>query len=174
VQEKTFKYKLDFYYQQTLIYLSTLVLYAGIRGSFVENQFSFVFKDPIVYIIALFFFVSLVVLFLNIWRGRKLVITSEKIIFHSRHRERTFEISNIEWMHIGKERLVQTAGHFQQISIKMKQRPLPIRIRVGRYEHNRELVAEMEKIARHVPGKKQRRFNLGRREQQSSFFRQEK
>jgi len=174
MQEKTYKYKLDFYYQQTLIYLSTLVLYAGIRGSFVENQFSFVFKDPIVYIIVLFFVVSLIVLFLNIWRGRKLIITMDRVIFHSRHRERVFDISNIEWMHIGKERFVQTAGHFQQISIKMKRRPIPIRIRVGRYEHNRELVLEMERIAEQVPGKKQRRFNIGRRNQKSSFFRQEK
>jgi hypothetical protein len=173
VHEKTFKYKLDFYYQQALIYLGTLVLYAGIRGSFVEDQFSFVFKDPIVYIIVLFFAVSLIVLFLNIWRGRKLVITGEKLMFHSGHREREFLISDIEWMHIGKERLVQTAGRFQQISIKLKSRPIPIRIRVGRYERDRELVAEMEKIAGQVPGKKKRRFNLGRHRNVSMFFRQE-
>jgi len=170
MQEKIFRYKLDFYYQQTLIYLSTLVLYAGIRGSFGEDEFSFIFKDPIVYIIILFFIVSFIVLMLNIWRDRKLIISAEKILFHSRHRERVYEISDIEWMHIGKERLVRTAGRFQQISIKMKQRPIPIRIRVGRYEHNRELVAEMEKIAERVPGKKQRRFNLGRRARKSTFF----
>lgn len=171
MHEKAFKYKLDFYYQQTLIYLCTLVLYAGIRGSFVENQFSFVFRDPIVYIIILFFGVSLVVLVLNIWNGRKLIITEEKLLFHSRHREREFLISEIEWMHIGKERFVQTAGRFQQISIKLKNRPMPIRIRVGRYERDRELVVEMEKIAEHVPGKKQRHFNLGRRRGVSTFFR---
>jgi hypothetical protein len=173
MNEKVFKYKLDFYYQQTLIYLSTLVLYAGIRGSFVEDQFSFVFKDPIVYIIMLFFFVSLVVLFLNIWRNRKLIIYPAKLVFHSRHRERIFEIENIEWLHISKERLVQTAGRFQQISIKMKNRQIPLRIRVGRYEHNRELIIEMEKIADRVPGKKQRRFNIGRDIKNSTIFRQE-
>jgi hypothetical protein len=173
VQEKVFKYKLDFYYQQTLIYLSTLVLYAGIRGSFVEDHFSFVFKDPIVYIIILFFIVSLVVLFLNIWRYRKLVIYPGRLVFHSKHRERIFEIDNIEWLHIGKERFVQTAGRFQQVSIKMKNRPIPLRVRVGRYEHNRELVIEMEKIAGLVPGKKQRRFNLTHAEQNLTSFRQE-
>jgi hypothetical protein len=173
VHRKTFKYKLDFYYQQTLIYLMTLVLYAGIRGSFVESQFSFIFKDPIVYIIVFFFCISLVVLFLNIWRGRKLVMTSDQMVFHSRHRERKFEINDIEWMHIGKERLVQTAGRFQQISIKMKNRSIPIRIRVGRYEHNRELVAEMEKIAETVPGKKHRRFSMRQQRLNSIFFQKE-
>jgi len=154
MNEKVFKYKLDFYYQQTLIYLITLILYAGIRGSFVESQFSFVFKDPIVYIIVLFFGVSLIVLILNILHDRKLILTPEKMIFHSRNRERVFKIKEFEWMHIGKERFVQTAGRFQQISIKMKNRSIPIRIRDGRYERSRELVAEMEKIANTVPNKK--------------------
>jgi hypothetical protein len=169
----TFKYKLDFYYQQTLIYLLTLVLYAGIRGSFVESQFNFVFMDPLVYIIVFFFGISLIVLLLNIWRDRKFIVTSEHMIFHSRHRERIFKINDIEWMHIGKERFVQTAGRFQQISIKMKSRTIPIRIRVGRYEHNRELVAEMEKISKIVPGKKLRRFNIRRYRQNSTFFQRE-
>jgi hypothetical protein len=173
MNEKIFKYKLDFYYQQTLMYLLTLVLYAGIRGSFVETQFSFVFMDPIVYIIVFFFSISLLALFLNIWRDRKFIMTTEQLIFHSRRRERIFNITDIEWMHIGKERLVQTAGRFQQISIKMKNRTIPIRIRVGRYEHNRELVAEMEKIAKTVPGKKLRRFNIRQYRQQSTFFQRE-
>jgi hypothetical protein len=173
IQEKTFKYKLDFYYQQTLIYLSTLVLYAGIRGNFIESQFRFVFKDPIVYIIVFFFTFSLVVLFLNIWRERKLVLTPDHMIFHSRSKERIFEIQDIEWMHIGKERLVQTAGRFQKISIKMKNRPIPLRIRVGRYEHNRVLVAEMEKIAKTVPSKKRHRFRVRRYRQNSMFFQRE-
>ena len=155
------------------MYLLTMVLYAGIRGSFLESQFSFVFKDPIVYIIILFFSISLIVLFLNIWRDRKFIMTSEQMIFHSRHRERIFEIKDIEWIHIGKERFVQTAGRFQQISIKMNNRAIPIRIRVGRYEHNRELVAEMEKIAKTVPGKKQRRFVIRRYRRDSTFFQRE-
>lgn len=173
MHRKTYKYKLDFYYQQALIYLSTLVLYAGVRGSFIEEQFSFVFKDPIIYITAFFICISVVALFLNILRGRKLVITDENLIFHSRNRERVCAIKDIEWMHIGKERLVQTAGHFQLISIKMKQRPIPLRIRVGRYEHSHDLIVEMEKIGESVPKKKLRRFNIGRRGVQSKFFQKE-
>jgi len=173
MQPKVFKYKLDFYYQQALIYLGTVVLYAGIRGSFVEDQFSFVFKDPIVFIIIAFFLVALVALFMNIWRNRKLIVGPDQIVFHARNKERVIPIADIEWMHIGRERLVQTAGRFQQVTIKLKFRPLPIRIRVGRYERDRELIAEMERIAEHVPGRKQRRFGIGRRSRMSTFFRQE-
>jgi hypothetical protein len=161
--KKEFKYKLDFYYQQTLIYLSALVLYAGIRGSFIENQFSFVFKDPIVFIFMVFFFISLVTLFLNIFRNRKLILYDDKIVFHSRSQAREVQITDIEWMHIGRERSVQTAGRFQLVIFKVLGRRWAYRIRVGRYERDRELVAEMESIAEKVPKGKRRQFGMNRR-----------
>ncbi|MBI3006205.1 MAG: hypothetical protein HYY49_12440 [Ignavibacteriales bacterium] len=161
--QKVFKYKLDFYYQQTLIALVTLMIYAGIKGSFIEDQFSFVFKDPIVYIIIFYFCIYLVVLVLNLLRDRKLIVTDQEMIFHHKYGERKIRFSDIEWMHIGRERLVQTAGKFQLIVFKLKNRRRLFRIRVGRYEHNRELVAEMEKIAQQVPRGKRRVFGLRRR-----------
>lgn len=161
--EKTFKYKLDFYYQQALIYLATLVLYAGIKGSVIEDQFVFLFKDPIVYIIILFFGVSIVSLVLNWMRDRKLIVTEDTIVFHNRYRQQSVPISEIEWMHIGREMLVQTAGRFQLIVFKIKGRRRLFRIRVGRYERDRELVAEMERIAALVPKGKRRRFGMKRR-----------
>ena len=161
--QHTFKYKLDFYYQQTLLYLLVFLLYAGIKGSFFENQFSFVFKDPLVYIMIFFVVIALITLILNLTRNRKLVVSDDRMIFHSRDREREIMISDIEWMHIGRERMVQTAGHFQLIVFKMKGRKRLFRIRVGRYERDRELVAEMERIAQHVPKGRHRRFGMRRR-----------
>jgi hypothetical protein len=161
--QKAFKYKLDFYYQQALLYLLVFLLYAGIKGSFFENQFSFVFKDPLVYIMIFFVVIALITLILNLTRHRMLVITDDRMIFRSRNREREILISDIEWMHIGRERMVQTAGHFQLVVFKMKGRKRLFRIRVGRYERDRELVAEMEYIAQHVPKGRHRRFGMRRR-----------
>jgi len=161
--EKEFKYKLDFYYQQTLIYLATLVLYAGIRGTIVEGQFTFVYHDPLVYIIVFFFVVSLAGLVLNRLRNRRLVITGEAIVFRSRDRDRQVPLQEIEWMHVGRERLVQTAGRFQLILIKVRGRKRIYRIRAGRYERDHELVAEMERIAEHVPRPRRREFGMRRR-----------
>jgi hypothetical protein len=158
-----FKYKLDFYYQQTLIYLVVGVLYVFIRGNVVEDQFTVIYRDPIVYIMVLFFLVSLVVLLLNLLRDRKLIIQQDQIIFHSRKRERTIHVNDIEWMHIGRERLVQTAGRFQLIVFKIKNRRRIFRIRVGRYERSHELVYEMEKIAARVPRGRHKRFGMQRR-----------
>lgn len=160
-----FTYKLDFSYQQTLLYLFTLVLYAGVRGSFIEGQFSFVFHDPLVYIIAFFFMAALGTLFLNIWRNRQLIIEEDRLIFRARHRERIIPMKDIEWIHIGRERTVQTAGRFQLILIKTTHRRLAFRIRVGRYQHEKELVSAMEAFARNIPKRKPRRFSIRKKRQ---------
>lgn len=160
---KTFKYKLDFYYQQTLIYLVALLLYAGIRGSFVEDQFMLIYKDPIMYIMVLFFVVSVAVLLLNKIRDRRLKVDDDTIVFHNRSHERVVKVSDIEWMHIGRERLVQTAGLFQLIVFKVKSRKRIFRIRAGRYERAEELIREMERFATRVPMRKHRTFGMKRR-----------
>jgi hypothetical protein len=148
---RVFKYKLDFYYQQSLLYLVTLVLYTGIRGSFSFEKLPSLEEDPILYIIILFVLISFVVLMLNRTRDRKLKIAPDKIIFHNKFQEREIIVSEIEWFHIGRERRVQTAGISQVVVFKTKDRRRPFRIRIGRYEHGKELLDEMQRIAKMVP-----------------------
>ncbi len=158
-----FKYKLDFYYQQSLIYLVTLLLYAGIVGSFIEGEFTLVFKDPILYIILLFVLISFVTLLLNKIRNRRLVLTADAIVFEHKFTRREIPFRDIEWIHIGRERMVRTAGRFQVIVFKVKARRRLYRIRVGRYEREKELIAEMERIAEHLPKGERRKFRMRRR-----------
>ena len=156
--EKTFRYKLDFYYLQALIYLVTLVLYGGIRGNFIEREFHYGLNDPIMYVIVFFVVMSLVSLGLNFLRNRRLIITADALLFRHRWQERRIPLADIEWMHIGREPRVQTGGRFQVIVFKLRERRRLFRIRVGRYERERELVAEMTRIAAGVPKRKQRRW----------------
>jgi hypothetical protein len=156
--EKTYRYKLDFYYQSALIYLVTLVLYGGIRGNFVEKKFEYVLDDPLMYVIVFFVLMSFVTLALNLVRNRRLIIASDMIIFRHRWHERCVSVDQIEWMHIGREAHVQTSGRFQVIVFKLKGRRRLFRIRVGRYERERDLVQEMHRIAEHVPKRKRRRW----------------
>lgn len=144
---KVFKYKLDFYYQQALIYLVTLILYTGIRGNFIEDRFAFVFRDPILYIIILFVFSSFAALILNRIRDRRLIITENKIIFKNRFEDQVVPLDDIDWVRIGRERRVQTGGRFQVIQMRLKGRLRVVRIRVGRYDHEKELVQEMQRIS---------------------------
>lgn len=157
-----FKYKLDFYYQQALIYLLTLLLYVGVKGTFIEDSFTLVFNDPIIYFILFFVLLSFGTLLLNRIRDRKLIVTDTKITFHHRFDERSIDIDDIEWVHIGKERMVETAGRFQVIIIKTRQRRRAYRIRLGRYERERELLRLIEHISEKTP-KRQKRFQFNRK-----------
>ena len=148
---KVFKYKLDFYYQQALLYLVTLVLYAGVRGTFTFERLPSLDADPILYIIIAFVVMSMVVLMLNRSRDRKLIVVQDRIVFHSKRREREVLVADVEWMHVGREPAVRTAGQTQVIIFKTKNRRRLFRIRVGRYERDRELVVEMQRIAQALP-----------------------
>lgn len=157
-----FRYKLDFYYQQALIYLLTLVLYAGVKGTFVEDNFTLVFHDPLMYVIVFFVAVACITLLLNRLRNRKVIVTDNEIIFQHRFNRRSIHIDDIEWIHIGKERMVQTAGRFQIILIKTKHRRRAFRIRLGRYERERELLNLIEQISHKTP-KRLKRFPFTRK-----------
>jgi len=158
VNERTFKYKLDFYYQSALIYLITMVLYGGIRGSFVEAKFEYVLNDPLMYVIIIFVVVALVALVVNKLRNRCLIITDDSIIFRHRWAEHKIPVTGIEWMRIGREALVETGGRFQVVMFKLKDKRRIYRIRIGRYEKDRELWNEMGKIAQRVPRQKTRQW----------------
>jgi len=161
-REKAFKYKLDFYYLSALIYLVTLILYGGIRGNFVEKKFEYVLTDPLMYVIVFFVLMSLVTLALNYIRNRRLIISGDTIIFKNRWRERHINAGDMEWIHIGRETGVQTSGRFQVIMFKIRGRRRVVRIRVGRYEREKELVDEMQRIATQTPKRRQRRWERPR------------
>lgn len=160
--EKVFKYKLDFYYQSALIYLLTLVVYGGIRGSLIEREFRYVLDDPIMYVILFFVVMSFGALALNAYRQRRLIITDDAIIFKNRFHERQVKLDDIEWMHIGREARVQTSGRFQVIVFKLKGRRRLVRIRIGRYEKERELLHEARRLAEQLPARKKTRWRKTR------------
>jgi len=48
-KEEFSKYNLSFYYKSTIIYFIVLILYGVIRGEFVEDSFTLITRDPILY-----------------------------------------------------------------------------------------------------------------------------
>lgn len=155
-REKSFRYKLDFYYQSTLIYLITLILYGGIRGSFVEQKFEYVLNDPVMYIIIIFVVLSFAALVVNYTRKRHLVITDDAIIFRTRWKEHRIPVTDIEWLHTGREAGVQTGGRFQVALFKLRGKRRVYRIRIGRYERDQDLWKEIGQIAQRVPRRRTR------------------
>ncbi len=110
------------------------------------------------YVIVFFVLMSFITLGLNYLRNRRLIIVGDTIIFKHRWHERRVTTNDIEWMHVGRELGVQTSGRFQVIVFKLKERRRLFRIRVGRYEREKELVEEMNRIAAHIPKRKHRRW----------------
>ena len=155
---KTFRYKLDFYYQSALIYLVTLILYGGIRGSLIEARFEYVLGDPLMYVIILFVLISFGALILNKIRDRRLIIGEDAIIFRNRFHEYRVPAQDIDWIHIGRESNVRTSGVLQVVVFKQKNRRRLVRIRVGRYERGKELVAEIQRLGANIPKRKRRRW----------------
>ncbi|MDA0986114.1 MAG: hypothetical protein O3A55_00695 [Bacteroidetes bacterium] len=149
-------YKLDFYYQQALIYMVTLVIYIGIKGTFIDKDWQLTMQDPVIYMISFFVFVAFVVLILNRWRERKIILTDNKIIFWRRSNESEILIQNIEWIYIGRERGVKTAGLHQMVLLKVKNRKRAYRIRVGRYERQKNLLEQFQHLAKTIPIKKRK------------------
>ena len=157
---RVFKYKLDFYYQQAILYLVTLVLYAGIRGTFEFDRLPTMGSDPMLYIILLFVAISFAVLALNRARERKLVVANDRIIFHNKYRDREILLTDIDWFHVGRERAVRTAGRSQEVVFKIKHRRRLFRIRLGRYEREKELLAEMHRLGEQLPRGKRLSFRM--------------
>lgn len=160
-EQKVFKYKLDFYYQQALLYLITLVLYGGVRGTITFERMPAWGADPMLYIIILFVVISFVVLMLNRARDRKLILSGSEVIFHNKFREQRIPFTSIEWLRIGRESRVRTAGRSQMVIFKVRDRRRWFRIRIGRYEREKELLAEMHRVADLVP--KAKRPGIGQR-----------
>lgn len=158
-----YKYKLDFYYQQMLMYIATMLLYVGVKGVIADERFTFAIRDPLLLIFLLFVLQSFVMLVLNKIRDRKIIVQEKTIVFHHKFGEQIVPFADIEWMHLGKERGVRTAGKMQVVLMKIRTSRRAYRIRIGRYERERELMAAMEKIAQQVPKRAKSTFRLQRR-----------
>lgn len=153
---KVFPYKLDFYYQQAIMYLITLLLYTVVRGTISEERFIFFYHDPIALIMLFFVLSAFIILIINRVRNRRIVVENDTIKFVNRFKQWSLSIDDIEWMHITRERNVETAGKLQVVIIKRKGRKRLLRIRVGRYERPDQFVEVMKEIAERVPKRPKR------------------
>ncbi len=141
-----FKYNMSFYYQSTIIYFVVFLLYAIIRGEFVEDSFHLITKDPIIYFFAIIVFVSLISLLYNLYLNKYLEITEEKISFVNRFSKKSFLMESVSEVKISnpKRRLKNRA--FRIVRIKLKHRMRPLIIRPYDYENEDYLIERFQNI----------------------------
>lgn len=150
MQERIYKYKLDFYYKSLIIYLITLIIYILIKGRFFQERFEVVVKDPIIYIIAIFIGFFLAVLIANAIRAREIIINGRKIIFKNRFGQREVGISDILQVRFSREKRRRNTerSHVRIVKLKLINRKRLLRIRLNDFQDERELAHEFVAISK--------------------------
>lgn len=146
MEDKVYKYRMDFYYQLLVIYFVFFVLYAVIKGQFFEEKFQLVFEDPIIYILILFIAISLFIVVANIIRNKQIVLKSDRIVLKNRFGSREILFSEILNIKIGKRRKRFEEVPYRIIKMKLSRRRKWLRIRANEYERGSELIREFLKI----------------------------
>jgi len=137
---KHFKRRFEFYYQSVAVYAVALIIYAVVRGTFVENEFKMVFKDPIVYAFIVVLVYSVFILCFNMLFQRDIVVMDDSIIFQNRFDSKTIKLSEIEWIRLGRAKRTQMRGNFRVIKLKLKDQIRAMRINPIHFHNEREMI----------------------------------
>ena len=142
-----FKYNMSFYYQSTIIYFIVFVIYVIIRGQFVDDSYTLVTKDPIIYLLGIIVLISMIALLFNLFKNRQLQIAEDGIHFIDRFKKRSFQFTEMKRVNISKVRRTGFSNNaFQLIRIKLSSRRRPLIIRPYDYENQNELLNRFHEI----------------------------
>ena len=149
----TFRYNTSFYYQSTIIYLIVFVLYLVIRGEFVEQSYTVVTKDPVLYLLAIIVLVSVIAMVYNLFLNKHIEFNEDKISFINRFKTRSFNFDQINHIRFSRQRRAINSRAFRTIRIKINSRIRPILIRISDYENQDELLSKFEELKSKVENK---------------------
>ena len=141
-----FKYNVSFYYQSTIIYFIVFAAYLIIRGQFVDNSYTLITKDPIIYLLAAIVIISLVTLMYNLYSNKYIEFSEEGIIFRDKFKSRLINKNEIAEIKLSKDRRYAKSNMLKFIRLKLKTRRRPIIIRPSDYENENELVKKFHQL----------------------------
>lgn len=150
IAERAYKRKLDLYYIALIFYVIAATIYIIVSGSFIGDKFEFVVRDPVVYVFGGVILYAIVLLLVNLVRNRRLVITSQCVVFKSRFGERRYYFAHIEKILLGRERRRVSDAIFNVVKLRIAMRRRWIRIRTANYEHEQELYAHFEALKKEL------------------------
>ncbi|MGE3800314.1 MAG: hypothetical protein AB7H80_04775 [Candidatus Kapaibacterium sp.] len=144
--EKRYGQKLDIYYMAAVAYLVTLIVYAVIAGSLIGEHFQLLWKDPIVYLLALCAVVSVVALIVAAVLNKQVVIKGDEMLFITRSKTRTLHPNEIEWVSFrrGSRGKIRGDGTAERaVRIKLKNRRRRLWLRPALFNESEEMVADL-------------------------------
>jgi hypothetical protein len=144
--KSTFKYNMSFYYQSTIIYFIVFAVYLIIRGQFIENYYTLVTRDPLIYLLAFIVLISLFSLIYNLFRNRHIEFNSDGVAFIDKFKSKQISKSDIAYIKLSKDRRYQKSNVLRFIRLKLKSRRRPVIIRPSDYENEQELIKRFHQL----------------------------
>ena len=145
-KRRIFKYNLSFYYKSTIIYFIVLILYGVIRGRFIENSFTLITLDPILYFLAIIVIVSVAALIYNIVRNMYIEVSDEGIVFADRFKSKAYKIDQIKKIKFSRQVRASNSPAFRTVRIKVNSKVTPVIIRFSDFENQDELLLRIEEL----------------------------
>lgn len=162
----TYPYKLDFLYQSIAVYAAVLVLYLVVRGMFINAEFPIVWGDPVLYLLVIIVIVSIIALLYNMIMKRRIVVVGSELQFLSAVRRKVLDRSEIESVRFTLDRTLRESKNSSRlVSIRIRDRRRPVRIRPANFEHGNRLIEDLRtwsgELAQDAPRRAIRRRGLG-------------
>lgn len=149
MQEETYKSRLDIYYLATIAYFVTLIAYIVVTGTLIGEKFEVVWRDPIVYLLAICGFAALGALVVAAIAKRAVIVSEHELRFRTRFKERVFAATDIEWIGFRRERRIREARVYPTARIRLRSRRRALRLRPGSFERSGNLARAIRDFARH-------------------------
>jgi hypothetical protein len=150
LEYRIFKFNMSFYYQSTIIYFIVFVLYAIIKGQFLEDSFTLITRDPIIYFFSLVVLLSILSLLYNLYLNRHIEISDSEIIFKKGVWKRIIKFEEITSLRITREKKHFKATAFTLVRIKTKDKKMSITFRPYDYENSHLLMEEIKELKNRV------------------------
>ena len=145
-KRRIFKYNMSFYYKSTIIYFVVLILYGVIRGKFVEDSFTLITRDPILYLLAIILVVSVTALLYNLIRNMYIEVSDEGIVFADRFKSKQIKTVMIKRIRFSRQGRTANSPAFRTARIKVNSKLRPVIIRFSDYENQDELLLRIEEL----------------------------
>ncbi|TDJ55508.1 MAG: hypothetical protein E2O46_02605 [Ignavibacteria bacterium] len=148
-----FKYNMSFYYKSTIIYFIVFVLYLVIRGEFVEDSFTLVISDPVLYFLGLIVIFSIAALLYNQLLNKHIEVTDNGIAFINRFKERRFNKNQIVFIKFFREKGSTRSKRMRIVRIKIENRLRPIMFRISDYDNEDDLYNDILEMKAEIENK---------------------
>jgi hypothetical protein len=145
-KRRIFKYNLSFYYRSTIIYFIVFLLYGVIRGQFVEDSFTLITRDPILYFLGIILVISVTSLVYNLIRNMYIEISEDGIVFADRFKSKAYKIDQVKKIKFSRQVRTSNSPAFRTARIKINAKVRPVIVRFSDYENQDELLLRMEEL----------------------------